>query len=371
MANPMIAILGCVDKRREQELALSDTAMANTAAEQLGAESAQRGWHILVSCPSIATAEFAEAPVVRGYVKSGKAGRDSIEVHRPVGSTLPRFPEESTHAGLFRFELRDSDDWAVASFLSLANADGMIVIGGGESTYIASLVGIGYRTPIVALAAFGGKAKEIWAVLKSSDNRLATAAEMNHMAQPGWAADSARRCVDMLLAQRARKEEGIALVFARERKRVSVLAASVFLSFLAILVVMAHLSRSEKLGLAFSYSMLCLPAVAGAVGSLVRLLFDWAQGNKTLASQPSPLISASLGAVAGGVAGLFFVLAQKVAIGNFQDSQAVALLPFVFIVGLVSGLTLDKVFPKLLALDVVKTEALEAKPAGASTTAGK
>jgi len=74
------------------------------------------------------------------------------------------------------------------------------------------------------------------------------------------------------------------------------------------------------------------------------------------------VISAALGAVAGGVSGLFFILAQKIAIGDLQTKQAIILLPFVLIVGLVAGLTLDKVFPKLLSLDVVKTEALEGKP---------
>lgn len=111
-----------------------------------------------------------------------------------------------------------------------------------------------------------------------------------------------------------------------------------------------------------SYALFCIPVLGGAVGSLVRIVFDWAKASKRLASQAPALISVALGAVAGGVSGLFFVLAQKIAIGELQAKQAIVLLPFVSIVGLVAGLTLDKVFPKLFSLDVVKTDALHNTP---------
>jgi hypothetical protein len=151
MAGPLIAILGSVDPRREAELKLRNPPIACSAAEAIGLELAKEGCRILVSCPSTAQAEFAEALVVRGYVKSGVAHKGSIEVHRPLRSSLPPFAEERTHPEIFRYELKDSEDWAIASFLSLAKADGMVILGGGQSTLIAGLVGVGYRVPMLSL----------------------------------------------------------------------------------------------------------------------------------------------------------------------------------------------------------------------------
>ena len=73
MAEPLIAILGSVDPRREKELQLRDPVMACRAAEEIGVELAKQGCRVLVSCPATPQAEFAEALVVRGYVKSGVA----------------------------------------------------------------------------------------------------------------------------------------------------------------------------------------------------------------------------------------------------------------------------------------------------------
>jgi hypothetical protein len=359
MAEPLIAILGSVDPRREAELKLRNPPVACSAAEAIGMELAKGGCRILVSCPSTPQAEFAEALVVRGYVKTGVAHKDSIEVHRPLRTPLPPFAEEATHAELFRYDLKESEDWAIASFLSLARADGMVILGGGQSTLIAGLVGVGYRVPMLSLAGFGGRAEEIWALLRSSDHKLATPSELALMAQPGWTADSARRCVEALLNQQKRKREGIDPGLGSERKRVITIAVVALLLFVGLLVPVAEYSRGDSLSRLLSYALFWVPALAGAVGSLVRTVLDWAQANKRLATQVPAAISVALGAVAGGVSGLFFVLAQKIAIGKLQAEQAIILLPFVLIVGLVAGLTFDKVFPKLLSLDVVRTDALQ------------
>jgi hypothetical protein len=212
------------------------------------------------------------------------------------------------------------------------------------------------------LRALAGEPKSSGRLLRSGDHKLATPDELNLMAQPGWDSSSARRLVEVLLNQRKRKQEGVDPMVASEHKRVTAIAALALLLFAALLLPVAEYSRGESLGRALSYMRFCSPALARAVGSLVRVVFEWAQAGKRLASQAPPVISAALGAVAGGMSGIFFVLAQKIAIGDLQPRQAIILLPFVLIVGLGAGLTLDRVFPKLLKLDVVKTEALEGRP---------
>lgn len=132
MTEPLIAILGSVDPRRESELRLRNAAVACSAGEAIGVELAKQGCRILVSCPATPQAEFVEALVVRGYVKSRVAAKGSIEVHRPLRSPLAPFAEEATHPELFRYELKENEDWAIASFLALAKADGMVILGAGN-----------------------------------------------------------------------------------------------------------------------------------------------------------------------------------------------------------------------------------------------
>lgn len=110
---------------------------------------------------------------------------------------------------------------------------------------LTGLVGVGYRVPMVSLAGFGGRAEEIWALLRSSDPKLATVEELALMAQSGWAADSARRCVESLLNQQKRKREGIDPALASERRRAISIAAVSLLLFVALLVPIAEYSRGE------------------------------------------------------------------------------------------------------------------------------
>jgi hypothetical protein len=203
--DPLIAVLGSVDPKREHELQLRHPVIACHAAEELGMELAKQGCRILVSCPATLGGEFAEGLFVRGYVRNGFARRSSIEVYRAYRSLLPPFTEESAHPELFRYELKETEDWAITYFVALSRTDGMIILGGGQSSLIAGLVGISYKLPMLSFPYFGGKAQEIWELLRSSNDRLATLEECGFMAQPEWRSDSARRSVEILIDQIKRK----------------------------------------------------------------------------------------------------------------------------------------------------------------------
>ncbi len=47
-------------------------------------------------------------------------------------------------------------------YQSLNEVDGVLLIGGGNSTMIAGLVAMGRGIAMLAAAAFGGKAAEVW-----------------------------------------------------------------------------------------------------------------------------------------------------------------------------------------------------------------
>jgi hypothetical protein len=107
------------------------------------------------------------------------------------------------------------------------------------------------------------------------------------------------------------------------------------------------------------------PLLAGVSGSTVRLVFDLRQGGAALTSQ-SVITTGALGLIAGGVAGLLFITAQ-VTTATAPAGQIVAidqarrLVPFTVLIGFIAGLTLDAVFRKLIATDVVEVEGIAAK----------
>jgi uncharacterized membrane protein AbrB (regulator of aidB expression) len=86
----------------------------------------------------------------------------------------------------------------------------------------------------------------------------------------------------------------------------------------------------------------------------------------TLTKQ-SAITTAALGLVAGGVAGLLFVTAQVTTAAVADRGQIVAidqarrLVAFTVLIGFVAGMTLDAVFRKLIATDVVEVGAIQAK----------
>jgi fructose-specific phosphotransferase system IIC component len=107
------------------------------------------------------------------------------------------------------------------------------------------------------------------------------------------------------------------------------------------------------------------PLLAGVSGLTVRLVFDLKEGAVPLTSQ-SAITTAALGLIAGGVAGLLFITAQVTTAtappGQIVSiDQARRLVAFSVLIGFVAGLTLDAVFRKLIATDVVETSAIEAK----------
>jgi hypothetical protein len=60
----------------------------------------------------------------------------------------------------------------------------------------------------------------------------------------------------------------------------------------------------------------------------------------------------ALGFWASGIAGALFVLPQILALGQVQNASAARLLPFAALIGLLAGLTLDKVFPRLIKFEI-------------------
>jgi hypothetical protein len=129
MAGPLIAIVGDASPDRVFDPVMKKPAKARKAAEELGTELAQRGARLLVY-----GGPFLEADVVRGFV-AGKPPEDrSVLMWYSKDQEPPPFAEEADHPNLFERRSGRGADWEIAFYRSIARADGVILIGGGNAT---------------------------------------------------------------------------------------------------------------------------------------------------------------------------------------------------------------------------------------------
>lgn len=346
MHDPLIAIVGDASPTRQFEPPMQDPAAARKAAEELGTELAKRGARLLVY-----GGPFLEADVVRGFVAGKPAKDNSILKWYSADNKPPPFPEEKDHRSLFEPREEKGSDWEVAFYRSVARADGVILVGGGNATKISGQVAIGTQMPILALKEFGGGAAKVWDTLSAGED-LPSRADINLMAQ-SWTDGSAVACVKSLLSQRARRH-------AIDGAPSPVFAVVAGLLFLAAIAIVPWVWGQK----AFELWMLFLgPVLAGGAGATVRPMVDRVRGGQDVA--PAVLATLILGVVAGGVAGLLFVTAQLTADPNLIDTPAKMVdyarrsVPYAVGIGFIAGLTSDAVFGKLLGLDVVRTSGID------------
>lgn len=351
MPQPLIAIVGDIDPRRALDPPLSDPPKAKSAAEQLGAELARRGTRLLVY-----GGPYLEADVVRGYVAAKPTQDRSILMWYSQDQVPAPFAEETAHAKLFERRSDKGADWETAFYRSIATADGLILMGGGNAAKISGLVAIGSRIPIIAMPEFGGGAAKVWNALSAGED-LPTRDEISAMAKP-WDGTSAASCVGALLAQGERRR----LIQGSPKPELTVLAALLFMGALAIIPGVWG-------GGAFEVWMLFLaPLLAGGAGAAIRPVADRLRGSAGVSS--TVLATVVIGLLAGGIAGVLFVTAQLT--GDPQlaaDATKIAgyarrSIPYAVAVGFIAGLTADVIFGRLSGLSVLRT-------AGVSADAGR
>jgi hypothetical protein len=188
------------------------------------------------------------------------------------------------------------------------------------------------------------------------------------MGRTHWSADLAARLVGLLEKQRnefARREQALldqedARVEARHRQELAENATINWhatisaLLFAAAVFAWPAASYFGKMRESPLFVVLLTSIIAGASGATIRVVLDWATGvTRTFAlstyNQYILLRYAALGIVAGGLAGVSFVLAQMFSGGkNTLDADALSrLVPFIIIIGFAAGLTAEVVLSNL------------------------
>jgi hypothetical protein len=190
---PIIAIIGSA----RAGIVGTYEQQARTACTALGQELAKAGFRLAVysSDPS-----FIEADIVSGFVAAGASGSRSVLCYHPqdvrAAFAEMEYPDQRD---LFYTQVDPNNDWEVSFYHSLAKVDGVLLLGGGNSTLIAGHIALSRRLPIIAIAEFGGQAKTVWAHLAKAKPEGMEDEDIQAMAV--WSADSAKQCIQALQRQ--------------------------------------------------------------------------------------------------------------------------------------------------------------------------
>ena len=284
---------------------------AAQAARDLGRELARAGFSIIVYS---ADPKFIEPYVVEGYIGSGSAMDNSIRIeYPPPPEANIDFAALKTHQNAFDLQPSADPNWEVSFYNSLSAVEGILLVGGGRSTLITGLVGLGSRVTVLPIRSFGGYARNVWDKMRANPDPL-TQEDMNLLAKPDWNQDTASAIVALfdICSERSRKRQDAmrvqALRAARSTRWSAVLAVALFVATAAIVLGMAVLDwvKSPAM-LAFILGFGAL--TAGLSGSLIRTVSDLYEGEAVPTARPL-YVTGALGIVAGVFAAMLVAIPQ-------------------------------------------------------------
>jgi hypothetical protein len=350
---PVIAVIGSADPARSYDPPLKSPELACDAARELGKQLADQSCRIVV----YSSAEgFIEREVAAGYVESAKAAARSVEIR---GRSLQAhdFPGMRLHPDLFWIVPEVAGDWEVGYYRSLHTVDGILLLGGGRSTFIAGLIGLSRGVAVAPLSGFGGAGQKVWERL-SSDRDLATNGDIATLGKP-WQPGDGAVVVASLVAQLERRQAAVTkerrAEQAIQRRRTISLIVALGLLLLGLATIPPVYSLAT--GTWMSLSLLVVaPVLTSISGAIIRNALDdtgqWVR-------------AAVVGAGAGTVAFLLFVAAQIATNpAMLTADSARRLVFFVLAVGFVGGFTSEAVYAKLRAEDVIQTSPLQPPTGG-------
>jgi len=347
------AIVGAADERPDQSPPI-DVQKARDAAAFIGTALAKRGHGLVVY-----DAKYIEADVVTAYVAAGPKMPERgspIVVRQSPTPTNVRFAEEQTSPAMFDRVFDPSAQWEVSFYRSLANADGVVLIGGGNTTLIAGQVAIGARIPVLPLLRTGGAAASVWQTIAPGVD-LPLGPETARMADEPSAAN-AERWVDVIESQSKRRYA----VESGPIVRHAVIAAVLFV--LALLFAFGGQLVPGTSAQAWPIAVLFIGTLfAGVAGAAVRMVFERRYGSGPLVP-PSMAVTIALGLMSGALAGMLYIVAQPGDIKVTPDTAGLRLVSLVLVVATVGGLTAEAVFRKLLGIDVLRTSGVSATADG-------
>jgi hypothetical protein len=345
---PVVAIVGSANVSRTYDPPIRDREQAEAAAVQLGRELALQGCRIIVYTAE--QPDFIEPAVVRGFVESGAAAPKSVEIWGAYASDV-NFPETRSHPTLFTTVPETTPNWEVNFYRSMLATDGVLLLGGGRSTFNAGVIALTRKIAVAPLAAFGGAAERIWHRLRL-DASYVTDADLAVLGQL-WQNDTAKLVVESLVAQHRRRVTDETRGRADESKRRRRSAIAVLVSFVLAVMSLTTIPLAYALPVGKWSNLAVLvaaPLLASVWGAITRNTYDgvgdW-------------LRTAALGAASGTIAFLLFVAAQMSTNPTVLDGDgARRLIFFLLAIGFIGGFTSQLVYRRLSEQDVVHSAAV-------------
>ena len=345
--NMRFAIVGAAEERPQQDPPI-DIQKARDAAKHIGVALAKRGHGLVVY-----DAKYIEADVVAAYIAAGPRMPERgvpIMVRQSPAPSNVRFAEEQTGPAMFDRVFDPSAQWEVSFYRSLANADGVVLIGGGNTTLIAGQVAIGARIPVLPLLRSGGAAATVWQTISPGVD-LPVGPETARMAdEPSESA--AERWVDVLESQSKRRYAVESGPIVRHAVIASILFVMALLCAFGGQLILGTPSKAWPIAMLFLGTLF-----AGVAGAAVRMVFERRYGSGPLVP-PSMAVTIALGLMAGALAGMLYIVAQPGEINVTPDTAGLRLVSLVLVVASVGGLTAEAIFRKLLGIDVLHTGGL-------------
>jgi hypothetical protein len=319
-----IAFIGNVDVAKH-EPPIRNSARALETAQLLGEALGRAKYQIVVYA-----ADSIEKRAVEGFLKGRRSPRQSIIFVFPQADPGPTvFEQFQVTPAAFVPQPYAGDRWGFDVFNSISAMDGVVIVGGGDFSFVRGVIAVIKRIPLVACSRYGGRAALVWRALREGHG-LATPEEVNQMDLDG-SREMARQCVASLAAQLKRRDS-IAIPGQKQ-------AVFVALTFLVALAgMLAFWFYSQKSHDTFQALLLFfLPLVAGVLGSSIGSLAR---------RVPFFLATCATGATAGMVCSFSYVIGLGIGSGNqLPDSLNFYLILMMF--GLVGGLTADRVLKQL------------------------
>jgi hypothetical protein len=331
-ARPLIAIVGSVDPTRDYNPPLRDAAKADDACREIGAALAEARCDLLLFSSK---PRYVEADVFLGYASAGQGG---TVVVKPPQHAVVEFKMPGGSSTEVRVEHDPSGEWELPYYRSMMDCDGVVIVGGGQSSRIAGVFALLHGVPVLPVAAFGGGAVQVRTNLGTVRND-ALDTDIALLGRP-WTSGLATELVAALLGQVQRRQERLAAeargqVRARWANWVALTVSMIALIACWLAFPFAGTGAGVR-GLTFVMVVPMLAAVAGALLRNSRRGEGWGW-------------SAVSGLAAGLVSVLLYLtgeLAAQPDLLSRLDPQRMLL--FLVPLGFIAGFTFDRILEKVL-----------------------
>jgi len=341
-AMPFVAVIGGL-----WELSEGQREAAQAAGRALGEEFAKAGFGLVVY---YSNQESLEPHVVAGFVAALPQGAvpHMIRVRYSQGQRgQVTFAEETIRPEVFDHLLFQGENWEAPFYRSLAENDGVdavLLLGGANSTLIAGQIAAARQLPILAIDTFGGAAQKIHEQLAitAGDGRLSA---WNSRKPVDFVKELAARCAEVAGQRKQAALDAARLARLNDRRLQVGYATAAFAALLTSLVLGPLYTPFPR---AYTVVLIAGLIAAGATGALVR-------GILSTARQSDPHTSLLLGAIAGFVVGIAYLIPQFVGAPGVLDIKGDAISPTdkiqffsAALVALSAGIGFDTVFHRMV-----------------------